>query len=220
MGAPMPSASHKARTIISYFILYISTPRRREREREKRWPRGLPSLPEREGRRVREREKKAQIDRCRNRTSSCVEPFRPMDNKQSRQCFQYSRECFCGEGKRGREKRKDSRERGERFCRNGNVLSSSVLSFLSGLPASRFFNLFVWKEKEERETERGLPGKRRHEWGFRLTISTLNLIFLGARERASYPWRWFIITPAHAASHRDVLVKYSNGRRVPLIYYA
>lgn len=26
MGAPVPSASHKARTIISYFILYISTP--------------------------------------------------------------------------------------------------------------------------------------------------------------------------------------------------
>lgn len=30
MGAPVPSASHKARTIISYFILYISTLRRRE----------------------------------------------------------------------------------------------------------------------------------------------------------------------------------------------
>jgi len=30
MGAPVPSASHEARTIISYFILYISTLRRRD----------------------------------------------------------------------------------------------------------------------------------------------------------------------------------------------
>lgn len=56
MGAPVPSASHKARTIISYFILYIST-LRRERERERDVDPG-DFAREREGRRVREREKK------------------------------------------------------------------------------------------------------------------------------------------------------------------
>lgn len=54
MGAPVPLASHKARTIISYFILYISTPEEtltrttraskrevvdKEKEKRKKWER-------------------------------------------------------------------------------------------------------------------------------------------------------------------------------------
>lgn len=64
----------------------------------------------------------------------------------------------------------------------------------------------------EEEEEGSAPGT------FWPTISKLNLIFLGAlrgelagSDSSSHP---------RTASHHDVLVKYSNGCRVPLIYSA
>lgn len=85
MGAPVPSASHKARTIISYFILYISTLRReRERAGERKRETLTQGTPREGGAKSKRGKKRAQIvvEIALRRAGPSSALF--ADNKQSR----------------------------------------------------------------------------------------------------------------------------------------
>lgn len=124
-----------------------------------------------------------------------------------------------GEGTMKRRKKKEPKKR-----RNRNFFDSCppesfhpVVGLVHLLPR---VSRKQWNHRGEASTK-GNEGRKKKGTApetFWPTISKLNLIFLGAldgelagSDSSSHP---------RTASHHDVLVKYSNGCRVPLIYPA